>query len=112
MRSRIRRDLVDAGFEVVGEARDGLEAVSQYQKLRPDVVTMDLTMRGHDGIAGGTGILNVDPKARLVLFTIVTEPEVIEKAMQVGFAACAHKSTPGDLVARVRELAAQGMTAQ
>jgi len=104
MRTRIRRDLSAAGFDVVGEARDGQEAVTEYVRLRPDVVTMDLTMRGHDGIAGGKGILRVDPGARLVLYTIVTEAEVIEQAMQVGFAGWAHKSKPGDLVARLREV--------
>jgi two-component system chemotaxis response regulator CheY len=98
MRSRIQRDLVAAGMTVVGEARSGEEAVELYRKVRPDLVTMDLTMRGLDGLSATRKILDLDPGARVILFSIVDDPEVLKKALEAGVLATVHKSRPGTLV--------------
>jgi two-component system, chemotaxis family, chemotaxis protein CheY len=106
MRSRIQRDLTRAGFEVVGEARDGQEAAALYASLRPDVVTMDLTMREHDGIEGSRAILALDADAKIVLFSIVDDQVAIDEALRNGVRAYVHKGSPGDLVRRITDVAA------
>jgi two-component system chemotaxis response regulator CheY len=106
MRTRISRHVGRAGMEVVGEARDGGEAAKLYTELRPDLVTMDLTMRGHDGLAGTEMIRQIDPRAKVVLFSIVEDPQLIEQAHNVGVEACVHKSKPKELVACLQRLSA------
>lgn len=51
MRMMIRDILVKNGFEVVGEAQDGAQAIEKFKELRPDLITMDITMPEMDGIA-------------------------------------------------------------
>ena len=104
MRSRIARDLTAAGFTVVGEARSGEEGVELYRKLGPDLVTMDLTMRGQDGLAATRSILGNDPRARIVLFSIIDDPELLRQAKEAGVAAAVHKSRPQDLIKELRLL--------
>ncbi len=108
MRSRIRRRIREAGMEVAGEAREGGEAAARYAELRPDAVSMDLTMRGVDGIEGSRSILELDPQAKIVLFSIVDDPEVLERARASGVLEIVHKSRMGDLVDRLKRLAEPG----
>jgi len=107
MRSRIQRKLAEAGLEVAGEARDGKEAVELYGRLRPDLVTMDLTMRGQDGLSASRTIVGADPKARIVLFSLVDDPEALEAARAAGVRACVHKSRADELVEALRRLLAE-----
>lgn len=104
MRSRIQRKVAVAGMDVVGEARDGNEAVEQYARLHPDLVTMDLTMRGADGLAAARSILASDPEAKIVLFSIVDDEEVLREAEKCGVKACVHKSRAEDLVKCLQKL--------
>ena len=108
MRSRIQRKVEVAGMQVVGQARDGNEAVEMYGRLHPDLVTMDLTMRGADGLAAARSILRDDPKARIVMFSIVDDDEVLREAEQCGVRACIHKSRADELVEWLQKLAAEG----
>ncbi len=105
MRSRIRRRIREAGMEVAGEAREGDEAATRYAELRPDVVSMDLTMRGTDGIEGSRSILEIDPQAKIVLFSIVDDQEVLERARASGVLEIVHKSRMGDLIDHLKYLA-------
>jgi two-component system, chemotaxis family, chemotaxis protein CheY len=104
MRSRIVRDLSGAHFQVVGEARNGLEAASLYASLRPDLVTMDLTMRDCDGIEGTRAILALDPDAKIVLYSIVDDEAMVEEALRSGVRAYVHKGRPEQLVQQLLEL--------
>jgi len=72
MRISIRSMLEKDGFEVVGEAADGLEAISQYKTLQPDVVTMDITMPNMTGIEAVKGILEFDAKAKILMVITLT----------------------------------------
>lgn len=104
MRSRIVRDVTAAGMEVVAEGRSGEEGTDLYERFRPDVVTMDLTMRGQDGLAASAAIVRADPRARIVLFSIVNDPELVERALAAGVSRYVHKSRPAELVTALREL--------
>ncbi|MCP4656770.1 MAG: response regulator transcription factor, partial [bacterium] len=90
--------------EMVGEARDGDEAAALYSRLLPDFVTMDLTMRGRDGLAGTRLIRAFDPQAKIVLFSIVEDQRMIDQAMDSGVVACVHKSRPQELLECLRQL--------
>lgn len=104
MRSRVKRLLTEGGMQIIGEARDGKEAAEQYAKLRPDLVTMDLTMRGADGLVGSRAILALDPDARIVLFSIVDDAAMVREALSCGVKAYVHKSRAAELLERLRDL--------
>lgn len=67
MRMMIRKILESAGHEVAGEAVDGDDAVAQYTILKPDLVTMDITMPNKDGIAATKDIRAIDPNAKILM---------------------------------------------
>lgn len=67
MRMMIKDILVKNGFEVVGEAADGVQAVDKYKELSPDLVTMDITMPEMDGIAALKEIKHINPQAKVIM---------------------------------------------
>ena len=75
MRNRIKEALEDDEIKVAGEAKDGEEAIELYKKLKPDLVTMDVTMRNTDGFTAAEIILKDFPDAKLVLLTLRQEKE-------------------------------------
>ena len=79
MRMMIKNILTQNGHEVVGEAANGEEAVARYAELRPDVMTMDITMPEKDGIEALKEIIAADPAARVVMCSALgQETKVIE----------------------------------
>ncbi len=73
MRKIISDTLVGGGHEIVGEADNGYEALEMYKKIRPDFVTMDITMHGKDGMMAVSEIKNIDPKAKIVVVSALSE---------------------------------------
>ena len=67
MRLSIKTMLERHGFEISGEAENGEEAIAKYKELKPDVVTMDITMPGMSGIEALKAIRQIDPKAKVVV---------------------------------------------
>ena len=86
MRKRIASSVKQAGHRVVGTAKDGAEGFELYRKVSPDLVIMDITMRGIDGIQAARMIREVDPSARILFMSLVTDPHVIEEARSLGIA--------------------------
>ena len=84
MRKRIGNTVRQAGHEVTGMARDGAEGFDLYRKLQPDLVIMDITMRGMDGIQAAGMIREADPDARILFMSLVTDPDVISRANALG----------------------------
>ena len=72
------------GFEVVGEAQNGAEAIEKYKTLRPDVVTMDMVMPGVDGIAAVKAIVADDPGAKIVMCTSMGQEALLNEAIEAG----------------------------
>ncbi len=73
-----------AGWEVVGEAADGREAVERYRELHPDAVTLDLVMPGHDGLYALHGIMEFDPQAKVLIVSALEQRGVIKEAIKAG----------------------------
>lgn len=108
---RIVRALLEReGFEVIGEAGDGREAVRLATSLAPDVVVLDLVMPLLDGVGAAREIHRISPGTRLVLLTIHTAEEHIVTALRAGILACVAKSDAGEDLPRAIREAARGET--
>lgn len=84
MRRMLKDILENNGFQVVGEAGNGQEAINLYQQLKPDLVTMDITMPDMDGVEAVENILNIDPNARIIMVSAMNQRIFVMKAIQLG----------------------------
>jgi two-component system, chemotaxis family, chemotaxis protein CheY len=84
MRQMIREIVESEGFEVCGEASDGVEAVDEFKRLQPDVVTMDIVMPRKSGIDAVRGIMAIDPSARVVMCSALGQETLVTEAIQAG----------------------------
>lgn len=84
MRVTLKKILTEGGFEVAGEAANGAEAVRLYQELKPDVVTMDITMPEMDGITALKQIRALDPEAKVIMCTAMGQRNMVVEAVQSG----------------------------
>ncbi len=84
MRMMIRDILTKNNFEVAGEATNGDEAVSKYIELKPDLVTLDITMPGMDGVTVLKKIRQHDPAARVVMCSAMGQQAMVVEAIQNG----------------------------
>ncbi len=84
MRKMICGVAAEAGWEVVGEAANGLEAVTMYDRLRPDLVTMDLVMPEMGGLEALRRIRTQDPDARVVVVTALDQKQALMDSIREG----------------------------
>jgi len=84
MRQMIREIIEPEGYEVVGEATNGIEAVEQFEELSPDLVTMDIVMPKRSGIDAVKGILAKHPDARVVMCSALGQESLVMEALQAG----------------------------
>lgn len=84
MRVLIKGMLQKNGYEVVGEAADGTDAVEKYKSLCPDIVTMDITMPNMDGVTALKEILEYDEDANVVMVSAMGQEESIKESISSG----------------------------
>lgn len=84
MRMMLKDILVKGGHEVVGEASNGAEALEKYQALKPDVVTMDITMPQADGIQGVKSIKAFDANCKVIMCSAMGQQGMVVEAIQAG----------------------------
>jgi DNA-binding NarL/FixJ family response regulator len=109
-REGLRGMLLDDGMTVVGEAADGVEAVSIARKLEPDIVVLDLNMPGASGMDALRKIAKACPRSRLVVLTVSVEEADVMEALAAGASSYLLKDTRLDELAAGIRLAAGGQS--
>jgi DNA-binding NarL/FixJ family response regulator len=98
----------DPGFEVLGEAADGAEAVRLAQALRPDVILMDLRMPGMDGVTAITELAKRGSTARVLVLTTYDTDSLVMQAIEAGATGYLLKDAPRAELLRAVQAAAHG----
>jgi two-component system response regulator DegU len=106
LREGLRRSMADEGFDVVGEAADGEEAVRLCSDVHPDVVLMDVTMPDVDGVQATARIRSENPDVRVVMLTMHADDAVIASAIRAGASGYLVKDCSTDEIAEAVRLAA------
>jgi two-component system, chemotaxis family, chemotaxis protein CheY len=84
MRTMIGDILTQAGFQIVGEAETGVQAVDKYRSLKPDLVTMDIVMPDMGGIDAVREIIKEDPSAKILMCSAMGQQALVIEAIQAG----------------------------
>lgn len=110
LREGLRRSLEDAGMVVVAEGADGQQAVALAAEHRPDVVLMDVSMPGMDGVEATKAIRSRQPEVDVVILTMHADHSVIEAAVRAGAAGYLVKDCTADDIVATIEAVASGDT--
>lgn len=84
MRMMLKDILTKAGHEIVAEAGNGNEAAEKYIEFHPDLVTMDITMPGCDGLEGLSKIMEINPNAKVVMCSAMGQQAMVLDAIKRG----------------------------
>lgn len=84
MRMMIKDILSKNGYEIVGEAADGVQALQLYKDTQPDLVTMDITMPEMDGISALKEIKKLNPQAKVIMCSAMGQQAMVIDAIQAG----------------------------
>ena len=84
MRMVQKEILEEKGFEVAGEASDGLEAIEKYKALKPDILILDITMPNMNGLDAMHKIFDIDKSARIIMCSALGQQQLIVEAIKAG----------------------------
>lgn len=84
MRTVLKKMLTEEGFEVVGEAGNGIEAIQMAAKLKPDIITLDITMPEMNGIKAVPEILKVSPRSKIIICSALGQQAMVVDAIRKG----------------------------
>ena len=111
LREGLRRSMIDQGFDVVGEARDGDEAIRLAEELHPEVILMDVTMPEVDGVEATRQIRASMPDIKIVMLTMHADQEVLTSAIRAGASGYLVKDCSTEEIASAVRMAVSGETA-
>lgn len=103
MRVTIKNMLSKNGYEVVGEAENGQVGITKYQELKPDIVTLDITMPVMDGLTALKKIMEADPKANIVMLSAMGQQDMVKEAIISGAKGFIVKPFKEDVVLKALE---------
>lgn len=104
------RDLLEPEYEVVGSVRDGRELLEAAEKLRPDVVLVDIGMPSLNGLDAGRRLKEDNPKVRLIYLTMNNNVEYAREALQAGASAFVLKNSQSSQLLQVIRGALRGVS--
>ena len=84
MRMMLKDILTKNGFEVVGEAENGLRAIERYKEVSPELVLMDITMPELDGIGAVKRIREINPQAKIIMCSAMGQQAMVLESIQAG----------------------------
>ena len=84
MRMMIKNILSKSGYDIVGEAENGVQAVAKFKELKPELVTMDITMPEMDGITAVKEIKKIDANAKVIMCSAMGQQAMVIEAIQCG----------------------------
>ncbi|MZP28639.1 response regulator [Heliobacterium undosum] len=99
--SIIKSSLQEDRFQVVGTASTGLEGVEQFRELKPQMVTMDVTMPDMDGLECVRRILDIDPDANIIMISSMRDQELVGRSRALGVAHFLQKPFPPEELNRL-----------
>jgi YesN/AraC family two-component response regulator len=93
MRALLRStiEIANEGLRVAGEAVDGEDAVAQWREKRPQIIVLDQRMPGATGLEVAERILAEHPEQTIILFSAYLDPDILDKAAELGIRACMSK---------------------
>jgi two-component system chemotaxis response regulator CheY len=100
IRASLKMVLERNGYQVVGEAENGSVAVAKYNELKPELVTMDITMPEMDGITALRAIKSIDPNAKVIMISAMGMEDKVKDAILSGAAGFIVKPFNEDQVIR------------
>ena len=81
----VQKEVLEAkGYEIVGEASTGTEAVEKFQELNPDIMILDITMPEMNGLEAMRKIFQIDPQARIIICSAIGQQNLIVEAINAG----------------------------
>jgi len=111
LREGLRRSMTEEGFDVVGEAENGEDAVRMAEELEPDVILMDVSMPEMDGVEATRLIRATDSATRVIMLTMHADADVLADAIRAGASGYLVKDCSTEEVASAVRMAANGDTA-
>jgi len=108
LREGLRRSMTEEGFDVIGEARDGAEAVALAAALQPQVILMDITMPEQNGVEATREIVASMPEVRVVMLTMHADQDLLAQAIRAGASGYLVKDCSTTEIANAVRTAAAG----
>jgi DNA-binding NarL/FixJ family response regulator len=108
LRQSLKRQLEDLGHEVVADVADGTSAISIALSKQPDIILMDISMAGGDGISACRAIMEADARQRIVMLTMHVETDLIRKSLKAGAIGYLTKDGTFDEVLKALQMACDG----
>ena len=108
LRQSLKRQLEDLGHEVVADVADGTSAISIALNKQPDIILMDISMAGGDGISACRAIMEADARQRIVMLTMHLETDLIRKSLKAGAIGYLTKDATFDEVLKALQMACDG----
>lgn len=84
MRMMLKDILTKNGYNVIGEAENGMQAIEKYKELKPNLAILDITMPEMDGIQAAKGIKQVDPNALIIMCSAMGQQSMVVESIQAG----------------------------